>query len=119
MWAWEVIFRNGSGEVASTRNVFHRDAGGDGDFVPECLVQGIFAQDAFRSFPVKNGDAPMQAKVDLQLTDLIRMGESEIAPRCQEIRDLANTNAAGLAAFGTTATEITALQTAITTTARW
>ena len=49
-----------------------------------------------------------------ELTDLVRLGETIIGPRCQEIHDLANTNVARLAALGTTATEITALQTAIT-----
>ena len=48
------------------------------------------------------------------MTDLVRLGETLIGPRCKEIHDLANTNVAGLAAFGTTATEITALDTAIT-----
>lgn len=36
-----------------------------------------------------------------------------IGPRCQEIHDLANDNSLGIAPFGTTAADITALQTAI------
>ena len=62
---------------------------------------------------VKNGNTAMQAKCDIQPTDLNRLGDTEVAPRCQEIRDLANTNAAALVAFGVTAADITALQTAI------
>lgn len=62
---------------------------------------------------VTNGDTVMQAKCAMELTDLVRLGETLIAPRCQEIHDLANTNAAAIAPLGTTATDITALQAAI------
>ncbi|MGI9089168.1 MAG: hypothetical protein ACR2HH_15750 [Chthoniobacterales bacterium] len=48
----------------------------------------------------KNNDADLQAKCAFELTDLVRLGETVIAPRCQEIHDLANTNTAGPAAFG-------------------
>src|SRR5947209_1866696 len=65
------------------------------------------------SFAVKNGNAELQAKCDLTITDLVRMGETVIAPRCQEIRDLADSNAAALVPYGVEAADITALKTLV------
>lgn len=63
---------------------------------------------------VKNGDAETEAKSDLELTDLIRLGETVVAPRCQEIHDFANTNAAALqSGYGVEAADIAAQQAAI------
>jgi hypothetical protein len=63
---------------------------------------------------IKNSDLALQGKVDLQLTDLLRLNETQIAPHCQQIHDLANANQAALADYGVTKEDITALQTAIT-----
>ncbi len=79
----------------------------------EMMKQAIAIAGDVHSLAVKNSDAAMQAKVDVQITDLVRMGETEIAPRCQEVHDLANTNAAALAPFGVSAGDIAALQSAI------
>jgi hypothetical protein len=61
----------------------------------------------------KNNNSTLQAKTALELTDLVRMGDTLVGPRCQEIHELANTNAAALAKYGVAAADITALQTAI------
>lgn len=78
------------------------------------MEQAVAIAGDLHALAVKNNDADLQAKCAFELTDLVRLGETVIGPRCQEIHDQANKNVAGLAAFGTTATEITALQTAIT-----
>lgn len=65
------------------------------------------------AFAVKNNDTVLAAKVDLHVSDLANEGDTVIGPHCQEIHDLANTNAAGILPFGTTAADITALKTAI------
>jgi hypothetical protein len=65
------------------------------------------------AFAVKGGDTTLQAKCDLKITDLVRLGDTLIGPRCQEIHDLADTNAAALVSYGVEAADITALQTLI------
>jgi hypothetical protein len=60
-----------------------------------------------------NNDPVLQAKAALDLTDLVRLGETVVAPRCQEIHDLASAKTAALANYGVTAADIAALQTAI------
>lgn len=57
----------------------------------------------------------MAAKVDLHLTDLVHLGNTVVAPRCQEIHDLAAANAADLTSgFNADAVaDTTALQAAI------
>ncbi|HEX3817907.1 MAG TPA: hypothetical protein VHW03_06440 [Chthoniobacterales bacterium] len=63
---------------------------------------------------VKTGDADMEAKSDLELTDLVRMGENVVAPRCQAIHDYAMTNSATLVSgYGVAATDIGDLQASI------
>ena len=63
---------------------------------------------------VKNGDTEMQAKCDLELTDLLRLGATVVAPRCQEICDFANANDKTLqTGYGTEEADVTALQGAI------
>src|ERR1700724_609872 len=79
----------------------------------EMMNQTLAIAGDLHALAVKGGDAAMQDKCDIQPSDLTRLGETEVAPRCQEIRDLANSNAAALADFGLTGTDITALQTAI------
>jgi hypothetical protein len=61
----------------------------------------------------KNNDSTLQAKTALELSDLTRLGDTLVAPRCQEIYALVNTNTAALANYGVTAADITALQAAI------
>jgi hypothetical protein len=61
----------------------------------------------------KTNDSALQGKVAVELSDLVRVGETVIAPRCQQIHDLANTNQAALADYGVAKEDITALQTAI------
>ena len=61
----------------------------------------------------KTNDSTLQGKVAVELSDLVRVGETVIAPRCQQIHDLANTNQAALADYGVAKEDITALQTAI------
>lgn len=79
----------------------------------EMMEQSATIAGDLHALAVKNGDDDMQARADFELSDLVRMGETVIAPRCQEVHNLANTNAAALADFGTTAADIAALQTAI------
>ncbi len=79
----------------------------------EMMEQASSVAGDLHSYAVKQNDTSLAAKVSLQFSDLLRMPETEIAPRCQEIHDLANTNAAALAPYGTDAADITALQTAI------
>ena len=56
----------------------------------------------------------MEVKSDIELTDLVSLGENVVAPRCQEIHELANSNAAALqTGYGTDAADIAALQTVI------
>jgi hypothetical protein len=65
------------------------------------------------AFAVKSGDAALAGKVDLHVSDLANDGDTVVGPHCQEIHDLANTHAADVLPFGTTAADITALQDAI------
>jgi hypothetical protein len=65
------------------------------------------------AFAVKNNDTVLVAKVDLHVSDLANRGDTVVGPHCQEIHDLANTHAADILSFGTTAADITALKTAI------
>ena len=56
----------------------------------------------------------MEAKSDLELTDLIRMGETVIGPRCKEIYEYAQTNKTVLeTGYGVDAADIAKLNTAI------
>ena len=63
---------------------------------------------------VKHGNADLEAKSDLELSDLVRLGEPVIAPRCQEIHTFANANRAELeTGYGVETESIVNLQTAI------
>lgn len=67
------------------------------------------------SLAISRGDDVMAAKMDLHLSDLVHLGNTVVGPRCQEIHDLAETNAADLTSgFNTDAVADTAaLQAAI------
>lgn len=81
----------------------------------EMMEQTVAIAGDLHAMAVKNNDASLEAKTDFELTDLVRLGETVVGPRCEEIRGFANTNAATLASgYGVDAADITALQTAIT-----
>ena len=63
----------------------------------------------------KTNDSALQGKVAMEFSDLMRLSDTVVAPVCQQIHDLANTNAAGLVDYGVAAEDITALKTAINT----
>jgi hypothetical protein len=64
---------------------------------------------------VKNGDADLEAKTDYELSDLLETTQNLVGPLCQNIHGYAVTNAAALASdYGTTAADVTDLQTKIT-----
>jgi len=79
----------------------------------EMMERAITIAGDLHALAIKNNDANLEAKTAVEITDLVRLGDSEIGPRCQEICALAQANAASLAAFGVSAADIAALQTAI------
>jgi hypothetical protein len=61
----------------------------------------------------KNKDMDLQAKSRFELSDMVRLSDTVIAPRCRDIHTLAVANAAALAPYGVTPAVIAALDTAI------
>lgn len=80
------------------------------------MVEAAFAVAGdLHALAVKNGDADLEAKTDYEITDLLETTQNLIGPLCQNIHDWAMTNAAALATgYGTTAADLTDLQTKIT-----
>jgi hypothetical protein len=73
---------------------------------------GAIAGD-LHALAMKNNDADLQAKTAFELSDLVHLSDTVIAPRCRDIHTLATANAAALTAYGVTAEDIAALDTAI------
>ena len=57
----------------------------------------------------------LKQEVNFSYSDLLRTKDDVMAPRCQNIKDLATANLAALASYGLTAAGLTALQTEIDT----
>lgn len=60
------------------------------------------------------GNNTLKAEVDTSVSALNRLREDALAPRCQSIHDIAETNLAELADYGITSAMLAALQQAIT-----
>ena len=61
----------------------------------------------------KNNDAALQGKVKMEISDLVRLGETVVGPHCQQVYDLANANQAALVDYGVAKEDVTALKAAI------
>ncbi len=77
-----------------------------------CQLAVDIAAPVFAFAASSNNNQLMQA-VNFSYTTLFRSKDDELAPRCQNIHDAAQTNLAALAAYGITATTVTTLQTTI------
>lgn len=65
------------------------------------------------AFAAKNKNNLLKEAVDFSATDLRRLKDEELVPRCQEIHDLGAANLAALGDYGVTNTALTGLQTEI------
>lgn len=65
------------------------------------------------AFADATGNSALKAEVDYSLSDLLKVKDSLVAPRCQNIHDKAVENKAALADYGITNAMVTALQAAI------
>lgn len=65
------------------------------------------------AFAAKNKNNLLKEAVDFSATDLRRLKDEELVPRCQEIHSLGTTNRAALTDYGVTNAALTELQTEI------
>lgn len=65
------------------------------------------------SYAVAQADDTLAGQTDLEHSDLVQLADNLVGPRCRTIHDLAKANAAALASFGTTAADLTELDSAI------
>ncbi len=65
------------------------------------------------AFASSTNNNQLSQEVNFTYTDLFKTKDDQLASRCQNIADAATNNLAALAAYGTTATTITTLQTTI------
>jgi hypothetical protein len=79
----------------------------------DMIQQAVAIAGDLQALATKTNDSTLQGKVATELTDLVRLGETVVAPRCQQIHDLASANAAALVTYGVTAADITTLQSVI------
>lgn len=66
------------------------------------------------AFAAKNGNNTLKDAVNFSVSDLLRLKDGELAPRCQAIHDAGITNLAALSDYGVTNDKLAELQTAIT-----
>lgn len=66
------------------------------------------------AYAAKSGNNTMKQAANYSETDLRRLKDTELAPACQAIHDLAEANKAELKDYGVTAAKLTALQAKIT-----
>jgi len=79
----------------------------------DMIQQALAIAGDLQALATKTNDSALQGKVATELTDLVRLGETVVAPRCQQIHDLASANAAALLTYGVAAADITTLQSVI------
>ena len=65
------------------------------------------------SLATARGDDELAAKSAVEVSELVGTGDAVVASRCRELHKLAVENAAGIAPFGTTDEDLTALDEAI------
>jgi hypothetical protein len=65
------------------------------------------------AFASKNGNNTLKQQADLAESDFLRLKDAELAPACQAIHDLAETNKVALKDYGVTDEKLAALQTKI------
>lgn len=65
------------------------------------------------AYAAANGNNKLMKEVDFTYTELFRTKDDQLAPRCKNIHDAANTNLAALTAYGITTTTISTLLTSI------
>lgn len=66
-----------------------------------------------RAYATETGDNTLRDEVDYAFTDLNRLRDDQIAPRCQIVHDRAAANLAALAIYGVTTEKLENLQNAI------
>jgi len=77
--------------------------------------QTLEIADQLAALAVKNGDHDLLAKVQTSKSALDSMKDNDLEATAERVANLANANIAALAAYGVTAAEVTALNTARTT----
>jgi hypothetical protein len=88
-------------------------AGGKRRMRMDMIQQALAIAGDLQALATKTNDSALRGKVAFELADLVRLNETLIAPRCQQIHDLAKENAGALLTYGVTAADITTLQTVI------
>jgi hypothetical protein len=88
-------------------------AGGKRRTRMDMIQQALAIAGDLQALATKTNDSTLRGKVAFELTDLVRLNETSVAPRCQQIHDLAKTNAIELRNYGVTTSDITTLQTVI------
>ena len=88
-------------------------AGGKRRTRMDMIQQALAIAGDLQALATKTNDSALEGKVAMELSDLVRLNDTLVAPRCQQVHYLANTNAAALVPYGVAAADITTLQTAI------